>query len=167
MRKYLLGIGAALLLVLVACQSDDSKEVVEYHNGYINNVDSKLEEVDEYGEVIYGESSTDEEIEEAADNLDELVEEMVSYVEDQDPSKEDTKDYHALRLEFMHLFQESIDLELKAIRGLIDESLDEDEAEDLLDESYVVYEDALDKFEEAEEKLDELSEEYNLEEIKE
>lgn len=44
MRKYLLGIGAALL-VLVACQSEDSKEVVDYHNDYINNVDAKLEEV--------------------------------------------------------------------------------------------------------------------------
>jgi len=166
MRKYLLGIGAALLVFLVACQSE-SKEVIDFHNGYIDNVDAKLEEVDEQTEIIYNGDPSDEEAEEAADKLESLGNEMVEYLEDQDPEQEDTKEYKALRLEFAKLYKESIDLDVEWVRGVLEGSIDDNDVEELMNASYEKYEEASDKFDEAEEKLDELSDEYGLEEIEE
>src|SRR5699024_12863533 len=109
----------------------------------------------------------DEEAEVAADELESIANEMVEYLEDQDPEQEDTKEYQALRLEFAKLLKESIDLDVEWVRGVLDESIDDNKVEELMTASYERYEEAIDKFDEAEEKLDELSDKYDLEEIKE
>lgn len=167
MRKLLVGIGVALLLVMVACQSAESKEVLEYHNAYINNIDDKLDVIDEQLAIMYDENSTEEQDRSAIEKLEPILAEMKEYMEKQDPVNDDTKEYHELRKDFVFKLIESLEVDIEIINGLWDDSLTEEQAVDLYEKSDVTFEEAAELAEKAEDKINELSEKYDFKEIKE
>ena len=166
MRKINIVIGLLLLTLIAACQSAESKEVLEYHNGYVENVSTKLEELQELNlELVFAE--TDEEIDELIDQVEPILKEISDYMDAQDPENAETKEYHQLRLESIHALVASMEIDIELYRGFINESLSDEEIEQMLEESNAKFEEFNDWAIQANEKIDELSERFNFEEINE
>lgn len=164
LRKILLFASLLVLLFTVACQSAESKEIIEYHNGYIDNVESEFDSIDALIDQMWSVES-DEEVKDIITNeLEPKITAMKEYMDEQDPKKEDTIAYHELRSGAIHAISESIELSMKAIQGLVDETITEDEFEDMLDQADEKSEEAAELGDKANDKIDELAEKHNLEE---
>lgn len=144
---------------------EEKDEIINYHNDYIENIDDKLQAVDQHIDTIYSDDVTDEEAEEAADQLEIIAEKFTAYMSDQDPKSENVQIYHEIRFAFVDLLVESIELDIEWVRGLIDGSIDDIGAEKLITASYEKYDAAIDKFDKAEDILDEMSMQYDLVDI--
>lgn len=162
MKKVLLFAGLFFLLFMTACQSADADEVLEYHNGYVENIGSKMAKMSVADEKIY-DAETDEEAIDLMDSEKEpLLESMKEYMDKQDPEKDPAIEYHKLRKKAFDTFYESIRLDIETFRGIMDGSLTEEEIDENYDESAVIFEEAEKQQEEAEEKMEELSDKYKF-----
>src|SRR5690625_809881 len=92
---------------------EEKDEIINYHNDYIENIDDKLQAVDQHIDTIYSDDVTDEEAEEAADQLEIIAEKFTAYMSDQDPKSENVQIYHEIRFAFVDLLVESIELDIE------------------------------------------------------
>lgn len=163
MKRVFLFAGIILLFFITGCQSADANEVLEYHNSYVENVGNKMAEIAEVDEEIW-DAETDQEAMELMDNeLEPLIDSMKDYMDKQNPEKDPTKEYHEIRKKSVDSFYESMKLDIVTFRGIMDDSLTEEEVEENYEESAIIFEEALDHQEEAEEKIAELSDKYKFE----
>lgn len=163
MKRMFLFTGILLLIFMTACQSADANEVLEYHNSYVKNITDKMDHVDEANNQIW-EAESEEEISDTIDNdLEPLLEKMRTYMDEQDPEKDVTKEYHEMRLKAFDSFYESMQIDIKTYKGLLDDTLSDEDADKNFEESEKKFEEAQKLSEEADKKIDELADKYKFE----
>lgn len=163
MKKFFLFTGLFLLIFMAACQSADADEVLEYHNGYVENVSDKMDDIDVANEKIYTAETDDEAMDIVENELEPLLDDMKNYMDKQDPEKDPTIEYHELRSKAYDAFYDSMKLDIETYKGIIDGSLTEEEADKNYDESEAMFMDAQKHQEKADEKIEELSDKYKFE----
>jgi hypothetical protein len=167
MRKALLFISLSFLIVITACQSAESKEVLEYHNGFVDEVISRDEIITEAYDEIDTVETDEEAIVIANDKILPTLEEMKKHMDAQNPEKDDTKEYHKLRMEWFELYEEIIKLELQALEDYVNDVITDEEFIEIFEEVYEKSETLQEILDKGEEKADELAEKYEFEVINE
>ncbi|HLR81388.1 MAG TPA: hypothetical protein VK119_12620 [Bacillota bacterium] len=163
MRKFILLLGSLFLAMMLAACSSEADEIVDYHNGYIENVADRMDEMDEMGI----EALNDEEVLGAyEDELLPFLTELKDYMDSQDELEHDvTKEYHALRKDAIDKLHEGFHLHYEALSDYDEGSITEEELFEKIAEIDEVFLEAEESTEAAEERIDELSDEYDLEEL--
>lgn len=163
MRKVILFISLSALLFITACQSAESKEVMEYHNDFVEEVVSRVDEIME----AYNEMDTVETDEEALEigntKLLTALEGIRTHMDAQSPEKDDTKEYHKLRLEWFDLYEEIVTKEIQALNDYVNGQITDEEFDKVLEDVYEISIKGEELAIEAEEKVDELAEKYDFE----
>lgn len=96
-RNIKLFICFAVLLLLAACASAESEELADYHNGYVENVNSKLTKIDTLNEKSLSSASFEEAYTVQKNELFPIVNEIKDYMDSQEPESKVVKEYHSLR----------------------------------------------------------------------
>lgn len=163
MKKVIIWMTLASLLFITACQSAESKEVMEYHNDFVEEVISKIDEIVKgYGEMDIAE--TDEEALEIGNTkILPTLSEIRTYMDAQDPKEEDTKEYHKIRLEWFDLYEEIVTTEMQALDDYLNDQITEDELNEIVEGLNEISVQAEELAIKAEEKVDELAEKYDFE----
>lgn len=164
MRKTFLLMSLSLSIMLTACSSEEGNEIIDYHNDFIDEVISKTEVIkNAYSEIEYVED--DKAVEVLKKEIPPVLEDIKKYMDAQKPKKEDTKAYHQLRLKEINYYIDLIKYETNALSDYIEDEITEAEFDEFLEALQVKY----DEYElltiEANEKIEELSEKYSLEDI--
>lgn len=176
MRKTLGLISILLLMVLAACSSPEEEELLDYHNDIVDKVKPKLDEIEELSNDMYNEISmaeTDEEVynvlndfyDTFTDEIIPLTEEVQEFYDSQELETEDAQEYHEMRKDAATKLNEAISIEHETYGKLLEDEITEDEFFMELVESEEMAEEAIEIDNEADEKWDELSDEYDFEEI--
>lgn len=149
--------------MLVACSSPEEKEILDVHNGYVDNVNPKIDEVDQVYEKINTAQSDEEVMDIRETELTPLVLEVKEYIDSQKPETEEAKEYHQIRADWANAWYDVIDLENQASQGMVDESLTDEEVTELLIQAEEKGQEATELAEKGHEKIDELSDKYDFE----
>lgn len=167
MRKALLFISLSLLLIITACNSAGFKEVLEYHNGFVDEVIVKTEKIDAaYDKMELAE--TDEEILEISQKeILPVLDEIKAYMDAQEPKVDDTKEYHQLRSDWFNLYNEIVRTEIQTMDDYINDRITEEEFDEIYEEAFPKLAEVEKLAGAAEDKINELSEKYKFEEIEE
>jgi len=164
MRKVLLFLGIALMVIVTVCSSPEADEVLNYHNDMVDDMNPKLEQIEE----LYGEMETVDTEEEAVeihtDKILPVITEIKEFFDSQDPKEDVTKDYHEMRSKSINSLSESIQMENDIFVQLLSEEMDEEELMTLMEESEAKAMEATEQDEEANEKWEDISEEFDFEE---
>lgn len=164
MRKVLLFLGIALMVIVTACSSPEADEVLEYHNDMVDDMNPKLDKIEE----LYGEMDTVETEEEAVeihtDKILPAIAEIKDFFDSQDPKEDVTKEYHEMRAKAIDSLSESVQMENDIFVQLINDEVDEDGLMTLMEEADEKSMEAVDQDEEANKRWEEISEEFNFEE---
>lgn len=163
MRQLFLFTILFLTIMLAACSSPEAEEILDIHNGYVDNVNPKIDEVDQVYEKINAAQSDEEVMDIRETELTSIVLEVKEYIDSQEPETEEAKEYHQIRADWASAWYDVIDLENKATQGTIDGSLTEEEITELLMQAEERGQEASELAEKGHEKIDELSEKYNFE----
>lgn len=161
MRKLFLF--TILFFMLAACSSPEAEEILDIHNGYVDNVNPKIDEVEQVYEKINAAQSDQEVIDIRETELTPLVMEVKEYIDSQKPETEEAKEYHQIRADWADTWYEVIELENEASQGMMDDSLTEEEVTELLMQAEEKGKEAEELAEKGHEKIDELSEKYDFE----
>src|SRR5699024_234508 len=163
MSKFILLLGSLFLAMMLAACLSEAVEIVDYHNGYIENVADRMDEMDETGI----EELNDEEDRGAYEHdIVTLLTELQAYMDSQDEYEHEvTKEYHALRKDAIDKLHEGFHLHYEALSDYDEGSITEEELFEKIAEIDEVFLEAEESTEAAEERIDELSDEYDLEEL--
>ncbi|MBY7143987.1 hypothetical protein KFZ56_13220 [Virgibacillus sp. NKC19-3] len=162
MKKLLLPIGFVLIGLFTACSSAEGDELVDYQNGYVENVVNKTEEVDQKFQESLEAQTMEEMIEMQENEVMPMVSEIGEYIDDQEPETDDVKEYHDMRAEEMSIWEEAFDLRFEALEKMANNESDQ-EVDELIAQSDEKLDESDEIGMEVEQKLGELVEEYNLE----
>src|SRR5699024_7466984 len=113
MRKFILLSGSLFLAMMLAACSSEADEIVDYHNGYIDNVADRMDEMVDMGiEVL-----NDEEVLGAdEDVLLPFLTELKDYMDSQEELEHDVmKEYHSLSKDAFDKLHEVFHLYYKAL----------------------------------------------------
>ncbi len=163
MKKAILFISLSFLLFITACQSAESKEVMEYHNGFVEEIVSGVELITEAYDEMDAAATDEEAIEIGNNKILPTLEKMKTHMDAQNPEKEDTKDYHKIRSEWFGLYEDIVTTEVQSLDDYINERITDEDLDTIFEE---VFEKSLRAEElavEAEEKVDELADKYKFE----
>lgn len=167
MRKSLLFISLFLLLIITACNSAGFKEVLEYHNDFVDEVGVKTEKIDE-AYVKMDLAELDEEVLEISQKeILPMLDEIKAYMDAQEPKVDDTKEYHQLRLDWFNLYSEIVRTEIQSMDDFLNDRITEEELDKIFEETYPKLAEVEKLSDAAEDKIDELSVKYKFEEIEE
>lgn len=153
----------AVLLLLTACASAEAEELVEYHNNYVDEVNSKIEEINTLNQQSLSAASFQEAYEIQESELLPLVNEIKTYIDEQAPESELVKEYHALRKDQLHTWHEAFQMKFEVLGQMAEESISEAEANEIIMEADNKFIEAGEKAQEADQRMQELAEEHNLE----
>lgn len=163
MKKAILFISLSLLLFITACQSAESKEVMDYHNDFVEEVMSRVEKITQgYDEIDVVENDV-EAIEIGQTKIIPTLEEIRMHMDAQNPEKEDTKDYHKIRSEWFDLYEEIVTTEVQSLDDYVNERITDEDLETIFEEVFEMSIKAEELAVEAEEKVDELADKYDFE----
>lgn len=169
MKRLMVFASILLFTFAAACSSAEEDEVLDYHNDLVDELNPKMDEID----ALYNEMSTaatDEEVDEIfQDKMIPLTEEVQTFFDEQEKELETdvAKDYHEMRKNAAMKLNEAITLEYETIEQIIAGELEENEIMEAIEESENMANEALELDAEAEEKWEELSDEYDFEEVEE
>src|SRR5690625_186700 len=163
MRKAILLISLSVLLLITACQSAESKEVMQYHNDFVEEVVNRIEIIsEEYDEMDA--ASTDEEAVEIGNNkILPILDEIKTHMNAQKPENEDTKDYHKLRKEWFDLYEEIVITEVQALDDYVNDQISDEDLEEIFEELQEKSVKAEELAIKAEEEVDKLTDKYDFE----
>src|SRR5690625_2020347 len=130
MRQLFLFTILFFMIMLAACSSPYAEEVMDFHNGYDDNVNPKIDEVDQVYEKINASQSDEEVMDIRETELTPLIVEIKEYIDSQKPETEEAKEYHQIRAGWANTWYDVIELENEASQGAIDGSLTEEEITD-------------------------------------
>ncbi|WP_175614758.1 hypothetical protein [Piscibacillus halophilus] len=151
-------------IFLVACgESDEGKELRNYHNDFMDYTQERMDEINIIAQEASTATSVEEMYEIQGEDLPVLAGEMLEYVESQEPETEVVQEYHELRKKQIEKWNEAITVELDALEQLVNGEISEDEATEISMEAQVLFGEFEQLTQEADEKLQELAEEYNIE----
>lgn len=161
-KRIVLFLGAGFLTLITACSSPEEKEVLTYHNDFVDYTNPKLEEIEDLDDKIE-KADTKEEAYDIEDNeIIPLIKDIKDYFDEQEPEEEVTKKYHELRSSWADKYYEGFQVEDEAYEALLGES--GEEADDLFADADGKLEEASEDLEKANEEWDAIVDEYNINE---
>ncbi|SEP95520.1 hypothetical protein SAMN05216232_1439 [Virgibacillus subterraneus] len=163
MKKIFFITGLFIILLLTACASETAKELVEYHNSYLNNVNSKGQELDKIIKKSLNTSTPTEAYQLQKEKAMPIVKEVEEYINSQDPKTDIVKELHQMRLEQFKLWHEGIQLKFQAVKKMGNQSVSQQETKDIIEESNRILKDAMELGKKADNKFLELADEHGLE----
>lgn len=163
MRKAILLISLLLLLFVTACQSGESKEVMEYHNGFFDEVASRVDIITAGYDELEAAETDEEAIEVIHTKIFPTLEEMKVHMDAQNPEEDDTKEYHKLRSEWFELYSDIVRTELQGFDDYINDRITDEELDEIFEEVHVKSGSAEELAIQAEAKIDELADKYKFE----
>lgn len=163
LKKVTVFISFCVLVFLTACASSEAKEIVEYHNEYVENVNKKALKVDKALAKFNQASTFADTLKIFKEEVDPLVQDIKKYILSQEPETEVVKELNLMRVDQLKAWSKAFELRLQALEKANESSPNEAEITDLTDKSNKSF----DKFNELGEKANkrfmELAEEYNVE----
>lgn len=161
MKKLALLAGLVLMMVLVAC-SPEADEVLEYHNGIVDNVKPKLEEIPNVYNNVFAAASEQEAIEVFDNELLPLMKEVEDYFDKQELEHEVSKEYHGLYVELVQSMNEVLAKEKEFLTAIMDPNTTEEDLLTIEEELTALNKVAEDKDEEIAKHWESLQEEYDF-----
>lgn len=162
MRRILLLLSLFLIISLAACSSAEGKEVLEYHNNFVDEVISQVEIIEvAYNKIEYVEY--EEVIEILQNEISPALDDIQTYMNAQKPEKDDTKEYHQLRLNEFTAFVDLMKEESQAMEDFVNDKITEEEFNEFLDGLNVKFAEYEVLASEANEKMEELSDKHTFE----
>ncbi|HLR14262.1 MAG TPA: hypothetical protein VK144_00425 [Bacillota bacterium] len=167
MRKFLLaGITIVMVLFISACGSKEEDEVLDFHNDWVDNVHPIYLEIGDIGEEIMM-LSDNEAFEKIEQELIPKVEETEKFFDDYDVETEPATEYYGLRKsaneEFATYSYEARD----ALAGYLDGTITEEELNNRTIEAMGYMDQFIEKSDQADQRWEEIFDEYGFEEVKE
>ena len=163
MRCIFLVTSLCLMVILGACSSPETEELVDYHNSYNETVNEKAEEVDQL--LVKADEATT--VTEAYNILQvevkPLVDEITKYILDQKPETDAVKELNNMRIKQFKGWSEAFDIQLEALEISKQPSADEEEVAVLMEKYNTKLSEATKIGEKANEKFKNLADEYNVE----
>ncbi|GEN44514.1 hypothetical protein [Alkalibacillus haloalkaliphilus] len=157
--------GLIMVALLVACtMPPEAQELVDYHNDIIDFTEEKGEEMDEIDSQMTN-MSLEEAYELQLDEMLPIADEILEYVNAQSPESDIVVEYHDMRSAFVEKWYEAVYEELDVYGQFINDEITEDEFNMLLSDVEAMYIESAQLLEEAEDRLADFVEEYDLEEL--
>lgn len=161
MKRFLILISLLFIMMMTACSSSEADEVLDFHNEFVDEMHPKIKKMEElYQALIMADS--DEAVNEIADEMIPLTEEVHSFFDSQELEHEVALEYHEIRAKSAILLNESITLEYETIQQIMKDELSEDEIMEAIEEANTMAKEALELDEEAAKKWEEIAKEYNF-----
>ncbi|TFJ91288.1 hypothetical protein [Lentibacillus salicampi] len=162
-RKMKLFITLTAVLLLAACASAEAEELVDYHNGYVENVNGKLMEIDTLNEKSLSSASYEDALNVQENELMPLVNDIKDYMDSQEPESDVVKEYHSLRADQVDTWYEAFQMKFDVLKKMVNQSISEEEANEVIMEADEKYMEAGEKAQMADQKMEDLADEHNLE----
>lgn len=168
MRKVLLtGIALITVLFIAGCTSKEEQEVLDFHNDWVDDVNKTYLEVGDIEEEI-SMLSDEEAFEKIEQEMIPRAEEVEKFFDDYEVGTEPATEYYDLRKSANDEFVAYIVTYHDAAADYLDGTISEDEfGEILMNELIDHYDEFLARDEKANQRWDEIFDEYGFEEIKE
>ncbi|SFA91148.1 hypothetical protein SAMN04488072_103219 [Lentibacillus halodurans] len=164
MKRHLLLFGCiAVLLLLAACTSAETEELMDYHNGYVDHVNSKITEINTLSEKSLSSASFEEALDIQTNELLPLVNEIKDYMDSQEPESNVVKEYHSLRSDQVDTWYEAFQMKYDVLEKMVNESISEEEADEIIMDADNNFMEAGEKAQKADKKIEDLADEHNLE----
>lgn len=163
MRKVILFVSLSILLLFTACQSAESKEVMEYHNDFVEEIVTGVEIITEAYDEMDAAETDEEAVEIGNTKILPTLEKMKVHMDAQNPKEDDAKEYHKIRSEWFDLYEEIVVTEVQSLDDYVNERITDEELEEIFGDVYEKAERAEELAIQAEEKVDELAEKYDFE----
>src|SRR5699024_12782034 len=80
------------MIMLAACSSQEAEEILDINNGYVDNINPKIDEVDQVYEKINAAQSDEEVMDIRETELTSIVLEVKEYIESKDTQTEEAKE---------------------------------------------------------------------------
>jgi|GEM_PF-6463392 len=165
MKKTLLFISFLLLFITAACGDSDVDEFLAYQNEYVPSFMDQLDEADEMVDRIW-DAETNEEMKLIIDDeLDPLLSKLKDDMIEKKPKNSDMEKYHKLILDSFKAYTESLELDVEAFNGFLNNSMATEETEQFFSDSLDKFNEGYELAEESEKELDHLAEKYDLVEV--
>ncbi|WP_174614152.1 hypothetical protein [Virgibacillus ihumii] len=162
MKKVLFFIGLSLVMLLTACASDQAKEIVEYHNSYLKNVNHKGKELDKIIKQSLQEANPQAAYQMQKEKAMPIVQEITEYMKSQEPKTDVVKELHQMRLDQFKKWEKGIKMKFEAVKKM-GEGISQKKAKELVDKANKQLKEAINLGKKADEKFLGLVEEYNIE----
>jgi PBP1b-binding outer membrane lipoprotein LpoB len=162
-RKIKLLVCLTAALLLISCASAGAEELVDYHNSYVENVNSKLPEINTLNEKSLSSASFEEALDVQKNELLPLVNEIKDYIDSQEPESDIVKEYHLLRADQVDTWYEAFQMKHDVLESVVDQSISDEEANEIIMEADEKFMEAGEKAQEADQKMVDLADEHNLE----
>jgi hypothetical protein len=129
MKKLLVVLTGFAFLMLGACSSPEADEVLEYHNTMVDEINPKLEQIDELYTKIQAVATEQEALDVYENELLPLLTDIKGYYESQTLEHDVAKEYHNLHVELVDAMYAAVAKEKEFVEALLDTEASE---EDLL-----------------------------------
>jgi len=165
MKKFLLFISLLLLFITAACGNSDVDEFLAYQNEYVSAFVDQLDEADEMVVRIW-DAETNEEMKLIIDDeLGPLISKLKDDMVEKKPKNSDMENYHKLTLDSFKAYIESLELDVEALNGFLDNSMTTEESDQLFSDSLDKYNEGNELMGESGKELDHLADKYDLIEV--
>ncbi|GAA0588657.1 hypothetical protein GCM10009001_00660 [Virgibacillus siamensis] len=161
--KFLVFIGLSMVMLLAACgASDQAKEIVEYHNSYLKNVNDKGEQLDKIIKQSLQEANPQAAYQMQKEKAMPIVQEITDYMKAQEPKTDVVKELHQMRLDQFEKWEKGIKMKFDAVKQM-GEGISQQKTKKLVNKANEELKKAIELGKKADEKFLELAEEYNIE----
>ncbi|WP_010095350.1 B12-binding domain-containing protein [Ornithinibacillus scapharcae] len=161
MKKLALLAGLVLMMVLAAC-SPEADEVLDFHNGVVDNVKPKIEEIPEIYNNVFAAATEEEAIEVFDNELMPLMKEIEDYFNKQELEHDVAKEYHGLYVDLVKSMSDVLAKEKEYLTALTDPNSSEDDVLALEEELNELNKVAEDKDKAVTDHWESLQEEYDF-----
>ncbi|WP_077327780.1 hypothetical protein [Virgibacillus siamensis] len=160
-KKVLFLIGLSIVMLLAACASEQAKEIVEYHNSYLKNVNDKGEELDKIIKQSLQEANPKAAYQMQKEKAMPIVKDIAEYLKSQDPKTDVVKELHRMRLNQFEKWEKGMNMKFDAVKKM-GEGIGEQKAKELVNKANEQLKKAIELGKKADEKFLNLAEEYNV-----
>lgn len=167
MRQLFLFTISLFMIMLSACSSPETKEVLSYHNDLVENVYPKIDEVLKVNDKLMTVSSEEEALDMQRNEIIPLMKEIKNYVESIEPKEDITKEYHQIKVEWINALNEAAEIDAETLEAFINDSMSDEEIMELSQKAEEKGQQAVELDSKASEKWVEIKEEYNIEDVEE
>ncbi|MUV39202.1 hypothetical protein JNUCC1_03075 [Lentibacillus sp. JNUCC-1] len=162
MRTFIQLLLLVLFMGLAACSSPEADELADYHNRYVEEVNPKADKIDEHLNKIAMIEAMDEALAYQKENINPLVEDIMTFIQQQEPNSDVVKEVHEMRAEQLKLWKEGFDLRTEAMKEAANEAA-EAQINSLVEQSDNKMIKAAEYAQQANEKIASLADQYEFE----
>lgn len=162
MKKLFLLLIIFVVSLLVACASDEAKELVDYQNDYIKHVNEKSNEFDLIIQRSAEESDPQAVYEMQKEKALPILNKIVEYMTSKEPQTDAVKTYHQMRLEQIKSWEEGLNIAFDASEKWAEDAISEEEMNEMIEKSTDKLKETEILGNQADEYLMELADEYGV-----